>query len=68
VNVAERIRARVAAHEFLASEGLGVRLTTSVGIATREEGRLSATDLLQAADRAMYWVKAHGKDGVKMGA
>jgi diguanylate cyclase (GGDEF)-like protein len=67
-NVAERIRARAAAHEFLSAEGLAVRLTTSIGIATREDGRMSATDLLQAADRAMYWVKAHGKNGIKVGA
>jgi GGDEF domain-containing protein len=46
---------------------LGVRLTTSIGIATREEGHLSATDLLQAADAAMYWVKAHGKNGIRIG-
>ena len=64
MNVAERIRARVAAHVFLAGEGLDVRLTISIGIATREHGRLSAAELLQAADRAMYWVKAHGKNGI----
>jgi two-component system cell cycle response regulator len=68
LNVAERIRARAAAHEFLTGEGLCVRLTTSVGIATRDEGRLSASDLLQAADRAMYWVKAHGKNGIRLAA
>lgn len=68
LNVAERIRARAAAHEFLTGEGLSVRLTTSVGIATRDEGRLSASDLLQAADRAMYWVKAHGKNGIRLAA
>ena len=28
------------------------------------QGRPSATDLLQAADDAMYWVKAHGKNGI----
>jgi diguanylate cyclase (GGDEF)-like protein len=68
VNVAERIRARASAHVFLASEGLEVRLTTSIGIAAREEGRLSAAELLQAADRAMYWVKAHGKNGIRLDA
>jgi diguanylate cyclase (GGDEF)-like protein len=66
--VAERIRARASTHAFLAAEGLSVRLTTSIGIATRDEGRLSATELLQAADRAMYWVKAHGKNGIRLAA
>jgi diguanylate cyclase (GGDEF)-like protein len=55
LNVGDRIRARVAAHVFLTGEGLSVRLTTSIA-------------LLQAADQAMYWVKAHGKDGIKLGA
>ncbi len=63
-SVAERIRARVAEFSFLASEGLDVRLTTSIGFASRDSGRQSVTDLLHAADEAMYWVKAHGKNGI----
>ena len=63
-SVAERIRARVAEFSFLASEGLDVRLTTSIGFASRDSGRQSVTELLQAADEAMYWVKAHGKNGI----
>jgi diguanylate cyclase (GGDEF)-like protein len=62
--LAERIRARVAEFSFLASEGLDVRLTTSIGFASRDSGRQSVTDLLHAADEAMYWVKAHGKNGI----
>jgi diguanylate cyclase (GGDEF)-like protein len=63
-SVAERIRVRVAEFSFLASEGLDVRLTTSIGFASRAAGRQSVTDLLHAADEAMYWVKAHGKNGI----
>ena len=63
--VAERVRDRVRAHRFLASDGLDVRLTVSVGLATRASETLSAADLLQAADAAMYWVKDHGKDGIR---
>ena len=64
MRVVERIRARVAEFSFLASEGLDVLLTTSIGFATRDAGRQTVTDLLQAADEAMYWVKAHGKNGI----
>lgn len=64
LNVAERVRARVAGFRFLAGEGLDVRLTTSIGIATREMGRHTVADLLRAADAAMYWVKDHGKNGI----
>ncbi|MFL5332583.1 MAG: diguanylate cyclase [Geminicoccaceae bacterium] len=62
--LAERIRVRAAEFRFLASEGLDVRLTTSIGFASREGGRQTVTELLQAADEAMYWVKAHGKNGI----
>jgi diguanylate cyclase (GGDEF)-like protein len=66
--VAERIRDRVRAHRFLASDGLDVRLTVSVGLATRDPGNPSAAELLQAADAAMYWVKEHGKNGIRSSA
>jgi diguanylate cyclase (GGDEF)-like protein len=67
LNVAERIRARVAGYRFLAAEGLDVRLTTSIGIASRDGGRPTVADLLRAADAAMYWVKEHGKNGIHVG-
>jgi GGDEF domain-containing protein len=54
----------LAEFSFLASDGLDVRLTTSIGFASRDSGRQSVTDLLHAADEAMYWVKAHGKNGI----
>jgi diguanylate cyclase (GGDEF)-like protein len=66
--VAERIRDRVRAHRFLATDGLDVRLTVSVGLATRDTGNPSAGELLQAADAAMYWVKEHGKNGIRSSA
>ena len=63
-SLADRIRTQAAGFTFLSGEGLAVRLTTSVGIATRDAGCQTATDLLRAADAAMYWVKAHGKNAV----
>jgi diguanylate cyclase (GGDEF)-like protein len=62
--VAQRVRDRVAAHVFLEAERLEVRLTVSVGLATVQGGAGTAEQLLQAADDAMYWIKAHGKDGI----
>jgi len=62
--VAQRVRDRVAAHVFLEAEGLEVRLTVSVGLATAPGGAGTAEQLLQAADEAMYWIKARGKDGI----
>jgi diguanylate cyclase (GGDEF)-like protein len=62
--VAERVRDRVAAQSFLEGEGLQVRLTVSVGIATLPGGVATAERLLQAADEAMYWIKERGKNGI----
>jgi diguanylate cyclase (GGDEF)-like protein len=67
VAVAERIRERIAAHEFLATDGLVIRLTASVGVATLPDMTGSADGLVQAADAAMYQVKARGKNGIQAG-
>jgi diguanylate cyclase (GGDEF)-like protein len=64
VSVAERIRTRISEHKFLASDGLAVHLTTSVGVATLPDVAGSAEELIRAADMAMYRVKDAGKDGI----
>jgi diguanylate cyclase (GGDEF)-like protein len=64
--VGERIRERVAAHAFLAGEGLDLRLTASVGVATLPDVASTSEGLVQAADRAMYAVKERGKNGIQM--
>ena len=64
--VADRVRAEIAKHVFLAAEGCDVRLTGSAGVATLPDVVPTVEQLLQAADDAMYWVKAHGKDGIQL--
>jgi diguanylate cyclase (GGDEF)-like protein len=64
VAVAERVRERLRAFRFLASEGLSVHLTASIGVATLPDVAGSAEELLRAADRAMYRVKDTRKDGI----
>jgi diguanylate cyclase (GGDEF)-like protein len=63
--VGERIRERVAAHTFLAAEGLRIHLTASVGVATLPDVAASADELIHAADAAMYQVKDRGKNGIQ---
>ncbi|HHI76165.1 MAG TPA: GGDEF domain-containing protein [Gammaproteobacteria bacterium] len=55
----ERFRERVEAHEF----PLVGHLTASLGV-TEIEGRATPEQVLEAADRALYWVKQHGRNGV----
>ncbi|MBX5481794.1 MAG: sensor domain-containing diguanylate cyclase [Myxococcaceae bacterium] len=62
--VAERIRDRFRATTFHGGRGLKIRVTASIGYASMPDHARSPTALLEAADRAMYQVKAHGRDGV----
>ena len=63
--VAQRVRVRIAGQPFLADEGIGYRLTASVGVATLPEAAVTPEELLSAADAAMYRVKARGKNGIE---
>jgi diguanylate cyclase (GGDEF)-like protein len=67
-HVAERVRERIARHVFLAPEGLGLRLTVSIGVAALPTSATTADGLVQAADDAMYWIKDRGKDGIHAAA
>ena len=64
VSVAERIRDRINACQFLESDGLSIHLTASIGVATLPDVAASAEELLRAADVAMYRVKDAGKNGI----
>ncbi len=64
VAVAERVRERIGAHGFLQPDGLNIHLTISVGIASLPDVAASVESLIQSADKAMYWVKDHGKNGI----
>ena len=64
--VGERIKDKISVHPFLRKDGLDIKLTVSVGIATLPDVANSAEELVQAADEAMYWVKEHGKNNVRV--
>lgn len=55
----ERFRARVEAYEF----PLAGRLTASLG-ATEISGQSSPEEVIEAADKALYYVKQHGRNRV----
>jgi len=63
--VARRVQQRVAAETFLTGHGLEVRLTVSVGVATLTRPTFTAAQLIRTADEAMYWVKRHGRNGIR---
>src|SRR6185436_13483786 len=63
--VGARVREKIAAHKFLAGDGLDIHLTGSVGVATLPDVAASSDELVQAADKAMYAVKESGKNGIQ---
>jgi diguanylate cyclase (GGDEF)-like protein len=54
LKVAERIRRAIEDHRFLSREGLTVRITASVGLASHPEHAKAKAEVLDLADRAMY--------------
>ena len=65
---AERVRERVAEHEFRAwDDGRALRMTASIGVATFPAARIeNVVDLFARADAALYRAKADGRDRVRM--
>ncbi|UFS69965.1 diguanylate cyclase [Geomonas sp. RF6] len=63
---AERIRQRISEKEFNTSEGM-IPVTMSLGVAVScREQRLNATDLVKAADKALYAAKGGGRNRVEV--
>ncbi|MDZ4843365.1 MAG: PleD family two-component system response regulator [Hyphomicrobium aestuarii] len=63
--VAERLRACVAADEFSVQGGKRIKVTASVGVATLERAEDTPDVLLKRADRALYAAKRAGRNRVE---
>jgi diguanylate cyclase (GGDEF)-like protein len=68
LKVAERIRRTMETHHFLAREGLGISITTCIGVASFPEHARDKGSLLDYADRAMYRGKKSSRNVVYMAA
>jgi len=70
LRIAERVRAHIAQLPIYATGGSGserVPVTVSIGVAALDAGsRRELTELLAAADAALYRAKASGRDQVQM--
>jgi diguanylate cyclase (GGDEF)-like protein len=65
--IAERVRASVAGLSIIAPGGDRLRVTVSIGVAALDAGsRREYTELMAAADAALYRAKAGGRDQVQM--
>jgi len=63
LRTAERIRNGLESYRFQVVDGK-FRLTLSIGSSIYEKG-LSAREMVERADKALYWVKQHGRNQVK---
>jgi diguanylate cyclase (GGDEF)-like protein len=60
--VAERIRASIEENDFMKDEGLDLKITASIGVATYPLHTRERRELLKMADRAMYTAKDMSKN------
>jgi diguanylate cyclase (GGDEF)-like protein len=63
LRTSERIRRGLESYRFKVVNGK-FRLTLSIGISIYEKG-VSAKEMVERADKALYWVKQHGRNQVK---
>ncbi len=65
VEQAKKIQTRIKNQIFLGDQGVEVRLQSSFGIATFPDHADDMTNLLAAADHALFGAKGSGKDSIK---
>lgn len=64
MKVAERIRDGIEHTHFLAEDGMDIRITASIGVATYPIHAKEKVELLKVADKAMYHAKEESKNFV----
>lgn len=68
LQMAERVRLRIAGHRFKGGIGADIFLTASFGVASFPEHGTEAEKLIELADSAMYEAKQRNKNNVKLAA
>lgn len=68
LQMAERVRLRIAGHRFRGGVGADIYLTASFGVASFPEHDTQAEKLIELADAAMYEAKQRDKNNVRIAA
>ena len=66
LEVAERVRQRLAATPFLMDETGGIEITGSFGVASYPTHAISKEELVKKADEAMYRIKSQTKNDIQV--
>jgi diguanylate cyclase (GGDEF)-like protein len=64
INVARRLHQLIGRHTFLQQEGINIRITASLGIASFPDDAQNKEDLIRLADHSMYMVKANHRNNI----
>ena len=64
VNVARRLLQLVARNTFLSEEGLNLKITVSLGVASFPEDAANKEQMIRLADEAMYLVKRNERNNI----
>jgi diguanylate cyclase (GGDEF)-like protein len=65
--IAEKLRSTLADNPMALRDGEDITMRVSIGVASFPNSGATATDLCDAADRALYQAKSAGRDRVAMG-
>ena len=65
IKIANKIREKIAKNIFHGNKK-DFKLTVSIGISHYPDDGYKTEDLLEYADKALYWVKTHGRNGTKV--
>jgi diguanylate cyclase (GGDEF)-like protein len=68
LQMAERVRQRIAGHRFKGGVGADIYLTASFGVASFPEHATQSEKLIELADAAMYEAKQRDKNNVRLAA
>ncbi len=60
--LSERLRARIEKTPFILPSGENALITVSIGFASIPDNALEKTELIEMADKALYYAKEHGKN------
>lgn len=63
---AERVRAKLAEHQFNPTDDSTFPLTVSIGVAVARASDIGIDELMRSADRALYAAKAQGRNRVEL--